>query len=120
MPFIISRINIPVTREQETRLKRGLGKAIELVPGKTEDSLLLSFEDSSRLYLRRDNGQPMAYITVAVFGNPFHCGYEQLSVAIANLFQETLGIERTHIFIKYEDIPSWSVGGWTFGRDETA
>ena len=120
MPFITTRINVPLMKEQETRLASGLGKAIEIVPGKTEASLLLGFEDNCHLYLRGDESQPMAYITVAVFGNPFHCGYEQLSQAIAQLFHETLGIDHTRIFIKYEDIPSWSIGGRTFGRAEAA
>lgn len=38
MPFITSRINVPLSEEQEARLVSGLGKAIEFVPGKTEQS----------------------------------------------------------------------------------
>ena len=43
MPFIISRVNVSISREQEIELKTQLGKAIELVPGKSEAYLLLSF-----------------------------------------------------------------------------
>ena len=113
MPFILTKINVPLSREQEIRLKTGLGKAIECVPGKSENSLLLSFEDNCRLYLRGDDRQPMAYITVAVFGNPHQSGYEGLSLAIAQLFQQTLEIDPASIYIRYEDIPSWSVSGRT-------
>ncbi|PDS41174.1 hypothetical protein CO662_35615 [Rhizobium anhuiense] len=118
MPFITTKISGSLTEEQEIRLVSGLGKAIECVPGKTQESLMLSFEDNCHLYLRGDGSQPMAYVTVAVFGNPFHWGYEQLSLTIAQLFQETMSIDQTRVYIKYEDIPSWSVGGWTFGRVE--
>ena len=34
MPFIFSKVNIPVGREKERELKSRLGNAIELVPGK--------------------------------------------------------------------------------------
>ena len=61
MPFIISRISIPVSREQELELKAWLGKAIELVPGKSEEYLLLGFEDNCRLWLRGDDSEPIAY-----------------------------------------------------------
>lgn len=113
MPFIISRVNVPVTSEQEIQLKAGLGKAIELVPGKSEALLMLGFEANYHLYLRGDSSDPMAYITVAVFSNPKHLGYQQLSQAIALLFQTTLGIDPKRIYINYEDIPSWSVAGQT-------
>ena len=114
MPFIISRVNIPLSEEQETALKAGLGQAISLVPGKSEASLMLGFEDSYHLYLRGDNSQPMAYITVAVFSNHGHHGYEQLSEAISQLFHRVLDIDPLRIFINYEDIPAWSVAGRTF------
>lgn len=114
MPFIISRVNIPLSDEQETTLKIGLGQAISLVPGKSEASLMLGFEDAYRLYLAGDNSQPMAYITVAVFGNHGHCGYEQLSKAISQLFHRVLGIDPRRIFINYEDIAAWGVAGRTF------
>ena len=44
MPFIISRVNIAVTDEQKERIKAALGKAIELVPGKSEEYLMIIFE----------------------------------------------------------------------------
>ncbi|KQN46773.1 hypothetical protein ASE93_11670 [Serratia sp. Leaf50] len=114
MPFIMSRVNIPLSNEQEMALKAGLGQAISLVPGKSEASLLLGFEDAYRLYLSGDKSLPMAYITVAVFGNHGHCGYEPLSEAICELFHRVLNIDPLRIFINYEDITAWSMAGWTF------
>lgn len=116
MPFIISKVNVPISPEQELRLKVGLGKAIECVPGKTEASLMLGFEPGYSLYLRGDNSQSMAYITVAVFANPAQQGYEQFSRMITQLFNETLDIDPSRIFIKYEDISCWSVAGCVFSH----
>lgn len=121
MPFIISRVSVPLSDEQENALKAGLGQAISLVPGKSEASLMLGFEDTYRLYLSGDKSLPLAYITVAVFGNRDHRGYEQLSAAICELFHRVLNIDPLRIFINYEVIPAWSVAGWTFdGRREGA
>lgn len=50
MPFIISRVSTPITKEQETELKSRLGKAIELVPGKSEEYLLLGLWKFTSLY----------------------------------------------------------------------
>lgn len=52
MPFIISRVSTEITVQQKTELKTKLGKAIELIPGKSEEYLLLGFEDNYHLYLR--------------------------------------------------------------------
>ena len=52
MPFIISRTSRSISREQEQQLKTRLGKAIELVPGKSEQYLMLGFEDNCRFCFR--------------------------------------------------------------------
>ena len=49
MPFIKAKVSCPISQEQESELKTGIGKAIELVPGKSEEYLLLEFEDNCRL-----------------------------------------------------------------------
>lgn len=53
MPFITARVNIPINKEQELKIKSGLGKAIELVPGKSEEYLLLNIKDECHMYLLR-------------------------------------------------------------------
>ncbi|MGK3722935.1 phenylpyruvate tautomerase MIF-related protein [Priestia megaterium] len=117
MPFIISKVNTPITKEQKLLLKSGLGKAIELIPRKSENSLMLGFEDNYRLFLRGGDSQPLAFITVSVFDNLEHKGYEKLSLAITELFNKILGIDLNNIYIKYEDINSWSVAGLTFEQN---
>lgn len=114
MPFIITKTNTEITAEQETSLKKGLGKAIEYVPGKSEQALMLAFEEKSHLYIRGDNSIPMAYIDVSIFGNPSHAGYAELSQSITLLFNKVLKIEPNNIFIDYKDIPIWGVNGWAF------
>jgi len=37
MPFIKSKVSCAMTAEQENELKQRIGKAIELVPGKSEE-----------------------------------------------------------------------------------
>lgn len=40
MPFILARVSTPVSKEQEIEIKSRLGRAIKLVPGKSEEYLL--------------------------------------------------------------------------------
>ena len=90
MPFIISRVNVPVAEEQELQIKSRLGRAIGLVPGKSEASLMVCFKDDAHIYLRGDGAQPVAYLEVSVFGNEGHDGYEALTAEIARIYHDPL------------------------------
>ena len=117
MPFIISRTNCCISRQQELQLKTRLGKAIELVPGKSEKYLMLGFEDNCRLYRGGDNSQSMAYIEAAIWGNEAHLGYDRFTAEVARIFHEVLGIAPDCIYIRYSDIPDWGVAGMNFDRN---
>lgn len=116
MPFIKSKVSCELTTEQELDLKRRIGKAIELVPGKSEEYLLLEFEDNCRLWLRGEQDAPIAYIEAAIFGNENHLGYDAFSAEITKAFVKVLGIPPDRIYIKYEDIIAWGVSGQYIDR----
>lgn len=116
MPFLISRVSVPISRKQEFTLKTELGKAIELVPGKSEQYLLLCFEDKCRLWLRGDDTKPIAYIEANIFGNESHAGYAAFTYRVTEIFHEVLDIAPDHVYISYTDIPDWGVGGMNFDR----
>lgn len=116
MPFIKVKVSCPVSGEQERELKSRLGKAIELVPGKSEEYLLLEFEDQCRLWLRGENSAPISYIEAAVFGNESHAGYPAFTAAAAEIFQDVLAIPPENLYVKYEDILAWGAGGQYIDR----
>lgn len=116
MPFITCKVNRPVSREQEVELKTRMGRAIALVPGKSEQYLLLNLEPESRLWLRGDDSQPLAYIDAAIFGNEGHHGYVQFTAEVTRAFGDVLGIPPENIYIKFEDIAAWGVGGQYIDR----
>lgn len=116
MPFITSKISKKITHEEEIELKKGLGKAIESVPGKNEDVLFTLFEDDVHMYLRGDNSEPLAFIQVAIFGTENHIGYDKLTKQISDLFGRVLGIKPANMYIDYEDITSWGVQGMFVDR----
>ena len=116
MPFIVSKLSTKLTKQQEILLKHGLGKAIALIPGKSEDYLLCEFTDNCCLWLRGEKNEPIAYITVSIFGNETHLGNDRLFAEITRLYHEVLGIPADRIYIKYDDIAVWGVGGMTIDR----
>ena len=114
MPFIMTKVNVPVDVEQELQLKSRLGRAIELLPGLSEKYLLAGFESDCRFFLRGKKDEAIAYIEVSVFGNENHLGYEDFSLAVTKIFVDVLS--PMNIYIKFSDIAAWSVGGIFFDR----
>ena len=116
MPFIKVRVSCPILAQQEVELKCRMGKAIELIPGKSEEYLLLSFESDSHLWLRGEKERPIGYIEAAIFGNEDHVGYPAFTAEVTNIFHEVLGISPENLYILYEDISAWSVAGQFIDR----
>ena len=116
MPFILSKVSDSVSKEQEIALKKGLGKAISMIQGKSEAYLLCEFEDNCRLWLRGEQNEPIAYITVSIFGNESHSGNDRFFAEVTRLYNEVLSIPSDRIYIKYDDISVWGVNGVTIDR----
>jgi len=114
MPFINSKVNIKILPEQETQLKTKLGKAIELIPGKSESWLMLSFEDDCKLYFKGENSCKIAYVEVKVFGAEDKVAFEKMTVAICEIYNEVLGIAPDKIYVKYETVSNWCWNGKNF------
>jgi len=114
MPFINSKVNVKILPEQETELKTKLGKAIELIPGKSESWLMLSFEDECKLYFKGENDCKIAYVEVKVFGAEDKAAFEKLTIAICEIFNGVLGIAPDKIYVKYEAVTNWGWNGMNF------
>ena len=59
MPFIDTKTTVKIDKETELRLKAEFAKAIELIPGKSERWLMLSFSDNERMWFVGDDA-PLA------------------------------------------------------------
>lgn len=116
MPFIMSKVSVSLNSAQEFQLKSRLGKAMEILPGLSEKYLLAGFESNQHFYLRGDNTQPIAFIEVSIFSNENHVGYEEFSAEVMKIFVNILNISPQNVYIKFADIPCWSVVGLFFDR----
>lgn len=115
MPFVVTRANGPISAKQELELKTHFGRAIAHVPGKSEAGLLLVFDDDARLWLAGDNA-PLAYVEADVFANEGHGGYGEFAADVADALHDVLGIPAERVYVRFSDIPVWSVGDMVVDR----
>ena len=113
MPCIQLSTNQQISEEKEASLKRKFGKSIELVPGKTERWLMITFQGGCRMYFAGDGAKPAAFVKVGLFGKAPQSVYDKLTAALTDAVSLELGVEPTRIYIQYEESQYW---GWNGGN----
>ena len=113
MPMITTKTTAEISKEQEIALKSKLGKAIAILPGKSEQWLMVSFEDNCRMYFKGDNSNPLAFVEVKVYGKISPSAADGLTAKICDIFDSVLGIAPADVYVKYEEVSMW---GWNGGN----
>lgn len=113
MPFIHTRVNRPITQEQESALARQLGQAITIL-GKSENWLMLQFDDNCRLYFKGDSQKPLAFVNVKLLGSAEKDAYERLTARITQILADALSIAPDGIYVEYDETQHWGWNGSNF------
>ena len=114
MPYIATKTNVGLSGRKKQALKERFGEAIELIPGKSEDWLMLSFSDGVKMYFRGDDSADTAYVEVKIFGKSTEAAYANVTAAICELYESKLGIPSDRIYVKYEECDKWGWNGSNF------
>ncbi|MCX7714418.1 MAG: phenylpyruvate tautomerase MIF-related protein [Clostridia bacterium] len=114
MPYINIKTNVEIAKKQEESIKTKLGKAISLIPGKSESWLMLSFDDGCRMYFKGENKLPMAFVEIKLFGKAADNDYNKLTGAVTEILGDELEIASDRIYVKYEETMHWGFGGKNF------
>lgn len=113
MPFIDSKITLPVPQEKREVLKSELGKAISLL-NKPESFLMVGFEDNYDLYMAGKKLEKGAYVAVSLLGNASSAAYENMTAKICELYEKELGIPGNAVYVTYQGINDWGWNGRNF------
>lgn len=113
MPYISTTTNVTVSKEQEIALKTAFGKAIELIPGKSEHWLMLKFSDNERMWFMGEDS-PAAMLEVEIFGSASDASYDALTAELTKTVASVLSVPESRIYVKYEEIDTWGWNGSNF------
>ena len=112
MPYIETTASIAISGRKEQVIKERMGKAIELIPGKSEGWLMLSFRDNVSMYFKGED-DPCAICHVKLFGSADEESYAALTEALTDILHEELDLDPDRIYVTYEEIGVW---GWNGGN----
>lgn len=114
MPFINSKVNVKTTLKQRQEIKERLGQAISIIPGKSESWLMLDLEDDQTMFFRGDNKEPIAFVSLNMYGSPEPEAFERMTKEITKIYGEVLGVSPDHMYIKYDASMYWGWNGNNF------
>ena len=66
MPFIGIKTANKLTPSQKLAIKCGMGQAVELLPGKKEEKMMMSIEDGTSMFFRGEEKQSCAFVQVII------------------------------------------------------
>lgn len=114
MPYISTKTNRPVGEKEQELLKQRMGKAIELLPGKSENWLMLSFEGNIPMAFQGNSRDPAAMIEVKIYGSAPAKAKNDLTAALTDIAEEVLGVPGDRTYVKYEECADWGWNGSNF------
>ncbi len=113
MPFIDSKITVPVSPETKEEIKTELGRLIATLH-KSEAYLMVGIEDRVDLWLGGKKLDKGAYVSVSLYGSAPREAYDKLTGQICRLFAEELGIPGESVYVTYHPVSDWGWNGSNF------
>lgn len=114
MPYINTTTTVKISENQEAALKEAMGKAISLIPGKSESWLMLNFRDCARMAFRGDANGECAMLEVEILGKADAAALDKLTAELCRIVSEVLSVPSDRIYVKYNEIDVWGYDGANF------
>ena len=111
MPYIRTSTNIKIENEKLNNIKTKYGEAIRVM-GKTEDWLMLEFNDNAKMYFKGDNSNPIVFIDVKVLGSVNNAN--EMTQKLSEIIGEELSVPSNQIYISYQGYSDWGYAGRNF------
>lgn len=113
MPFINSKITLPLTAEQKERIKTELGKAVSAL-NKSETYLMVGISDNYDLWMGGKKLEKGVYTEVSLFGNAPSEAYDRMTGIICDIFKKELDIPGNSVYVTYHPVSDWGWNGSNF------
>ncbi len=114
MPYIETKTTVKLTEGTAKALKEAFADAIALIPGKSEEWLMLGFEDGKKMAFRGDMDTDCAMLEVDIFGSARDSAYDALTERLCNVVSDILGVPKDRIYVKYRECDRWGYNGFNF------
>ena len=113
MPYIHIVTNASIPDNTEEMLKTQLGRAIEILPGKNENWLMLNFTGDAHLWFAGSDA-PAAMVRVDLFGGARADAFDELTGRVTEILESVLDVEPQRVYVRYTETQDWGWNGRNF------
>lgn len=113
MPFIDSKITVPVDKEKKEKIKAKLGQAISALH-KSENYLMVGIEGDYDLWMAGEKLEKGAYVSVSLYGSASSQDYDHMTGKICQILNQELGIPASCVYVTYHPVSDWGWNGRNF------
>ncbi len=109
MPYINTVTTKKISPEAEAELIRAWGEAIEIIPGKCEEYLMLNFTDNARMAFKGSK-EDCAILEVEILGKGKAEDFSKLADVMIETINRVLGVPKERVYVKYAEVDYWYAG----------
>jgi hypothetical protein len=110
MPYIQVSIGQKLSVPQREMLKSELGRLISIIPGKTEQGLIVNIQDGFSLYMGGTE-EPAAYIDLRVYTKTDPEAKKRITGEIFDLIAREFAIPKARQYLTIGEYENWGYGG---------
>ena len=114
MPCIQTKVNVSLTDEQEKSMKKRMGEAISIIPGKSESWLMVELEGDKHMFFKGKNDRPIAFAAISSYGSVDPSSASALTAKICDILEKELGVPKDNIYVRYAETDLWGWNGRNF------
>ena len=109
MPFIRCTTNQQYSDELKSAFKSKCGQLISIIPGKSEDGLMVMIEDGQNM-LFRGKDLPCMKVSVEMYTSARYDDKKNFAEALLKAIVEMTGIPYDNIYMNFSEFDIWSDG----------
>ncbi|MFV0394514.1 MAG: tautomerase family protein [Coprobacillaceae bacterium] len=110
MPFISLTTNRKLTLQQEVTIKEELGKLISIIPNKSEDVLMLHFEDNQIMYYQGKDSSCMM-MAISLYNTAPLEAKQKFVQEVTKMIEEVANISIANQYLSFQEFPNWGKNG---------
>jgi hypothetical protein len=111
MPYIDVNVSLKFSDQEKDTLKAKLGELISMIPGKTEDVLMVGINDGYTLYFSGQKKEKIAYVNVKLYKQSEFEHKAAFTRKVFEFFENEYGITGDNLFMNFCEYDSWAFRG---------
>ena len=111
MPLIIVNTNLTLEKNQKDALKDAFGKAITILPGKTEQVLMIDISDGHTIYFHGEEPAGTAHVEVRLYGSSSFASKAEFTEAVYKLLEDIVGLDKDEVVVNFNEFSVWGAKG---------